>query len=180
MNLIAGIDPGQTGGTINIAIPGEPVPWCAPKMSRWGGEVPTPARERLAAWKSGAQALAYRVMSSNGWEPLSGPIQARVWLFWSPPMSWPKWKRFCAMEGHIAHDKTPDADNSAKAALDAVKGICFGDDCRVTALSINKDWLPWPRVEMQISEVRKVSSAVKTQAEFLAYGFNRASIGDAA
>lgn len=51
---------------------------------------------------------------------------------WFPvPASWPKKKRAAAMSGDIYPTAKPDADNIAKAILDALNGIAFHDDKQV-------------------------------------------------
>jgi Holliday junction resolvase RusA-like endonuclease len=47
---------------------------------------------------------------------------------------------------------TPDFDNLAKAAADAITGICIRDDKFIVVARIEKWYSDRPRVEMDISE----------------------------
>lgn len=38
------------------------------------------------------------------------------------------------------HTQKPDAENVAKAVLDALTGICWRDDSQVCSLTVNKKW----------------------------------------
>jgi Holliday junction resolvase RusA-like endonuclease len=52
------------------------------------------------------------------------------------------------MEG-APHIKKPDADNVAKAVLDALNGLAFEDDSRIYVLNVAKRYtLVEPRVEV--------------------------------
>jgi Holliday junction resolvase RusA-like endonuclease len=57
------------------------------------------------------------------------------------------------LEGQIRHTKKCDADNLAKAVLDALNGIAYYDDSQVCELSVSKLYSDNPRVIVSISEI---------------------------
>lgn len=69
---------------------------------------------------------------------LTGPVQAVMTFRFPIPESWPIWKKEAAANGHLVHDKKPDADNLMKTIMDACNGIVYGDDCQVFRPTINK------------------------------------------
>lgn len=60
---------------------------------------------------------------------------------WFPvPASWPKKKRAAAMSGDIYPTAKPDADNIAKAILDALNGIAYHDDKQAVEVLVTKQY----------------------------------------
>ena len=78
---------------------------------------------------------------------------------WFPvPASWPKKKRAAAMAGDIYPTAKPDADNIAKAILDALNGIAFHDDKQVADCRIGKRYTfrddDSPRIVVHIAPMK--------------------------
>lgn len=81
------------------------------------------------------------------------PLRAIIRAFFPIPKSASKKKREQMEAGKIRHTKKCDADNIAKACLDALNGIAFYDDSQVCELSISKFYGDTPKVEIIIDEV---------------------------
>ena len=110
---------------------GEPVPQSRPRFGR-GGRVYEPAR--MTAFKSAIRAAASAAMAGSS--PLSEPVACTLRFF----------RKFKATARNFG-----DADNLAKAVLDAVNGLAFVDDSQVTSLLIQKfQDRENPRVEVSI------------------------------
>lgn len=81
------------------------------------------------------------------------PLRAVIRAFFPIPKSASKKKQEQMEAGKIRHTKKCDADNIAKACLDALNGIAFYDDSQVCELSISKFYGDTPKVEIIIDEV---------------------------
>lgn len=128
--------------TFTFTIPGEPVAKGRPRVTRTGHAY-TPQKTRTYEgyirdlWRANrAPAL-----------PTGQPIRVSVAAHFPVPKSTSKKKRL-GMEG-APHIKKPDADNVAKAVLDALNGLAFEDDSRIYILNVAKRYtLGEPRVEV--------------------------------
>ena len=130
--------------TVNFTIPGEPVAKGRPRMTRTGRAY-TPSKTRL--YEAHIQDL-WRAKSAPTL-PTGQPLMVFVDAYFSVPKSVSKKQRM-QMEG-APHIKKPDADNVAKAVLDALNGLAFDDDSRICVLSATKQYtLGEPRVEVRI------------------------------
>lgn len=123
-------------------IPGEPVAKGRPRMTR-SGHVYTPSKTRLyeehvrVAFKQKRDAEQF----------YSYPLRVFIAAYFSIPKSVSKKKRL-AMDG-TPHTKKCDADNVAKAVLDALNGVAFADDSAIHDLHIVKRYtMDEPRVEV--------------------------------
>ena len=70
------------------------------------------------------------------------------------PASWSKAKRARALAGVDWHTSKPDADNVAKAILDACNGVVFRDDSQIVMLTATKEFSETPGVRVVIREVQ--------------------------
>jgi len=117
---------------IEILIPGEPVAQGRPRFARRGRSVVAfdPAKSRT--WKASAQ--AHMVMAFPG-PPMRGPLSVEVAATFACPKS--QWRK---REPQAArwHEKRPDAENVAKAVLDAATGVLWFDDAQVSRLLVLK------------------------------------------
>lgn len=122
-----------------IFIPGEPIAQPRHKFRVVGKgksaiAVPyLPSKHPVHPWKQSI-ALLYR---SNGGAPKieSGPVQVSLGFVLCRPDSYTT-KR--GPNDREWHDRRPDPDNLAKAALDALKGIAWHDDAQICRLSVAK------------------------------------------
>ena len=64
------------------------------------------------------------------------PLRATVTAFFTVPKSTSK-KKAAALDG-TPHTKRPDADNLAKAILDALNVHAYNDDSAVSSLTVRK------------------------------------------
>ncbi|MCY1435909.1 Endodeoxyribonuclease RusA [compost metagenome] len=86
-----------------------------------------------------------------GKPPIIGPVELRLNLVCSVPVSWSKAKRVQALAGEIVPTKKPDIDNVVKAICDALNGIVWMDDVQVTDLVVRKRFGSDPHVEATIT-----------------------------
>lgn len=86
--------------------------------------------------------------ASFGGRPLSVSIRS----YYKIPRSAAKRQRERMLADKTWPTKKPDADNIAKAVLDALNGIAYKDDAQVICLDIVKHWDIDPRVEVWISD----------------------------
>ena len=56
------------------------------------------------------------------------------------------------LAGDLLPCKKPDIDNIAKAVLDALNGVAYGDDNQVTALEVSKHYAAEAHVDVIIFE----------------------------
>ena len=133
---------------IRIVIPGVPVAKGRPRVTRQGRAY-TPAKtmawEQMAAWEAAAQMQGRRM--------LEGPVQVSIVASWPIPVSWPQWRKRAALQGRVAHTRKPDGDNVAKAVLDALQDVVFGDDSGVVRLQVTKCWDQTGQVLVDVSEI---------------------------
>ena len=80
-----------------------------------------------------------------------GPVQVEINAFFGVPKSTSKKKSAAMIIGDIKPTKKPDADNIAKAVLDAMNGIVYHDDTQVCRLVVSKYYSDQPRIEVQVS-----------------------------
>lgn len=66
------------------------------------------------------------------------PLSLELQFTFTPPASWPTWKRQAAVAGDLAATAKPDLDNLEKAVLDALNGIAWVDDGQVFAVAKSK------------------------------------------
>jgi Holliday junction resolvase RusA-like endonuclease len=125
--------------TYQVVIPGEPVPQGRPRFRVVDGRprVYDPARART--WKEGAAWLMRTARNDRRpfelWFP-GGPVEARVTLVFPCPQ---RDRRVRVPAERRAHDTWPDADNLAKAVMDAAtKARVWRDDGQVARLVVDK------------------------------------------
>jgi len=86
------------------------------------------------AWK-GNIALSFRQVVESG-PPITGPVALKISFLMPRPK---KYMRKKDPEGTMLHTKKPDADNLAKAAMDALTQIgLWVDDTQVCKLYVEK------------------------------------------
>ena len=117
---------------LTIEIPGEPCAQGRPRFARRGQHVVAYDPSKSRTWKATAQDFMRHAMA--GAQPTQGPVEcAIVATFTCPKGDWRK-------EPVIArwHAKRPDAENVAKAILDAATGVLWLDDAQVSRLEVSK------------------------------------------
>ena len=83
---------------------------------------------------------------------ITGPILMCIKVYRSIPKSMPKKNRELALTGLIRPIQKPDLDNFCKAAMDALRGIYWIDDCQVVEYmaETGKYYSDTPRVEVEV------------------------------
>ena len=71
---------------------------------------------------------------------MEGAVACRIELYFNVPQSYACGKYLAAKHNVIKPTgrNTGDADNHAKAILDALKGICWNDDSQVTRMIVER------------------------------------------
>ena len=142
---------------IEFFVPGTPVGKGRPRAARRGAGVVmfTPGRtvdyEALVA-ATAAAALAGDAPLAH--QLLDGPLAAMLEMQFPVPASWSRARRARALAGAEWHTSRPDADNVAKAILDACNGVVFRDDSQIVMLTATKEFSETPGVRVVIREVQ--------------------------
>lgn len=119
-----------------------------PRTSVRGGipRVYTDAATRK--YEASISKVAVGVMA--GRRPLDGPLSVSVRLRLSPPISMSKRERARVLAGEQPYFGRVDVDNAAKAVLDALNGICWGDDNQIVRLFVTKIAAEMPGIDLRI------------------------------
>ena len=134
--------------TIEFTVPGKPVPMARPRVTVRGTYTPKRCRDYKAAVAIAAKA------AMRGKEPLEGAVSCWIDSYFDIPKSYTQGKKLAARHNVIkpVGRNTGDADNHAKAILDALKGICLADDSQVTRLIVFKRLSNQDKVSVLIRE----------------------------
>lgn len=135
--------------TFRVVIPGPPQSWQRPRFAGRSRRVYSPSS--LEVWYDAAALAIWPLWSKS--TPLSGPLRIVVDAVTARPKSLPAALKSCgwsaarwrATPGRVARPTTPDVDNFAKAALDALQGdpakrrpVVIHDDRSVVELVARK------------------------------------------
>ena len=131
---------------IKFTVPGAPVGKGRPRFTR-AGHAYTP--EKTAEYEEKVR-LCWKAQTGSGFAG-GVPLKASIIADFPIPKSASK-KKAAAMDGTF-HTSRPDADNVAKAILDALNGYLYPDD---SAVQIDRCWKVYtngaPRVDVEIRE----------------------------
>lgn len=130
---------------LDIVIPIEPQGKARPRFDSRSRRTYTPTKTIKYEWEI---QKAFRE-SYPDMIPPSGDLNVQIIACFSMPKSWSKKKKQEALLGHCR--KKPDADNIAKAILDALNGLAYVDDAQVVELSVVKYWANEPSVTVTIT-----------------------------
>lgn len=142
--------------TLLFRVNGIPQGKARPRFTK-GGRAYTPAKTRRyeADVEAALKAAAIQGFVKHGKDT---PLEACVTAWFPVPASWPKKKRAAALSGALYPTGKPDADNIAKAVLDAVNGIAFHDDKQIVSLTVRKRYTfrgdDTPRVVVHIAPMK--------------------------
>lgn len=137
---------------IKFEVLGTPVGKSRPKFSTVNGHAVAYTPAKTANYETLVR-LSYQQQIGAFMFDKDKPLRAIIRAFFPIPKSASKKKREQMEAGKIRHTKKCDADNIAKACLDALNGIAFYDDSQVCELSISKFYGDTPKVEIIIDEV---------------------------
>lgn len=136
--------------TIEFTVPGTPKGKGRPRFARIGNGVRTYTPAETANYEA---RIAYECASqARGQIPLDGPLSVEIGAVFEPPKSLSKRKRAELATG-APHTKKPDCDNIAKAVLDALNGVAYGDDKQVCRQHVEKVYGEDARLDVRISQV---------------------------
>lgn len=131
---------------IKFTVPGVPVGKGRPRFMK-NGHTYTPQKTRDYEDKV---VLCWKCQSGKGFAA-GVPLAANISAFFSVPRNLSR-EKANALDS-TPHTKRPDADNVAKAILDALNGHAYQDDSAIAFLSVQKYYLLGaPRVEVTIEE----------------------------
>ena len=139
---------------IEFFVPGTPVGKGRPRAARRGAGVVMFTPEKTADYESLVAATASNAMRAEAGPLFTGPLEAVLEMRFPVPASWSKAKRARALAGVEWHTSKPDADNVAKAILDACNGVVFRDDSQIVMLTATKEFSETPGVRVVIREVQ--------------------------
>jgi len=120
--------------TVTVVVPGEPQGKARARVSRRNGlpRMYTPNKtasyERMVGWMA----------REAGVRPCKGPVTLSVAAHFLMPQSASKSRKAEMMLTRPT--KKPDIDNVAKAVLDGLLSIAYGDDAQVVGLHVTKHW----------------------------------------
>ena len=139
---------------IEFFVPGTPVGKGRPRAARRGAGVVMFTPEKTAGYEAlvAATAAAALACDALAHQLLDGPLEAVLEMRFPAPASWSKAKRARALAGAEWHTSKPDADNVAKAILDACNGVVFRDDAQVVVMIATKAFSEEPGVRVVIRE----------------------------
>ena len=143
---------------IEFFVPGTPVGKGRPRATRRGAGVVMFTPEKTADYEALVAATAAAALAGGmrigTSQLLDGPLAAMLEMQFPVPASWSKARRARALAGVEWHISKPDADNVAKAVLDACNGVVFRDDAQVVMLTATKQFSETPGVRVVIREVQ--------------------------
>ena len=139
---------------IEFFVPGAPIGKERPRAARRGAGVVMFTPEKTAGYEALVAATAAAALAGDAptHQLLDGPLEAVLEMRFPVPASWSKAKRARALAGVEWHTSKPDADNVAKAVLDACNGVVFRDDAQVVMLVATKVFSDEPGVRVVIRE----------------------------
>jgi len=148
---------------IRIIVTSEPVAKGRPRVTTVNGRPRTYTPKKTASWENDCRQLARIEMGSR--KPLQGPVRVEVIAVFTPPASWPAWKRDAALSGALLHTGKPDASNLAKAAEDALNGVVWGDDAQVVELVVRKSYGERAMVEILVKSLPASPSQITRKTD---------------
>ena len=116
-----------------VEIPGTPVAQPRHRVSARGGFARTYLPKKHPVHEYKRRIAEY----TADWPVFVGPVNVFIEVAFPMPQSWSYKKQETMREAY--HAQKPDADNIAKAILDALKAR-WKDDAQVARLSIDKRW----------------------------------------
>ena len=140
-----------------IRINGIPQGKGRPRFTK-GGKAYTPQKTRR--YEEAVRGAAMLAAQAQGFVKHDDdtPLEACISAWFPVPASWSKKKRAAAMAGDIYPTAKPDADNLAKAILDALNGIAYRDDKQVVSCTVGKRYTfrddDTPRVVVHIAPMK--------------------------
>lgn len=130
---------------IRFSVPGAPVAKARPRFTK-NGHAYTPDKTR--SYEAIVKLCAMKAM--KGKKLLTGAISLSVTAFFPIPKSCTNSVRAKALSGEFRHTKKPDWDNVGKVVSDALNGVVYADDAKVSHATVDKRYSDFPRVEVLV------------------------------
>lgn len=137
---------------IQFTVLGEPVGKSRPKFSTFNGHAMAYTPQKTVNYETLVK-LSYQQQCNGKPYDKDIPLRAEITAYFPIPKSTSMKRKKMMLDGQIRHTKKCDADNLAKAVLDALNGIAYYDDSQVCELSVSKLYSDNPRVIVNISEI---------------------------
>lgn len=137
---------------IQFTVLGEPTGKQRPKFSTFNGHAMAYTPQKTVNYETLVK-LSYQQQCNDKPYDKDIPLRAEITAYFPMPKSTSMKRKKMMLEGQIRHTKKCDADNLAKAVLDALNGIAYYDDSQVCELSVSKLYGDNPRVIVNISEI---------------------------
>ena len=139
--------------SISFTVIGNPVGKGRPKFSTVNGHAVAYTPKKTANYETLVK-LSYQQQCGDC-KPFDKdlPLTATITAYFPIPKSVSKRKREIMQGGLVPHTKKPDADNLAKAVLDALNGIAYQDDSQIAALRVTKYYSEEPHVDVEIHKL---------------------------
>jgi Holliday junction resolvase RusA-like endonuclease len=129
---------------ITFSVPGAPVAKGRPRLSARGGLARAYTPSKTRHYEDLIRIAAGEAMGQRA--PIEDAVVLTITAFVAAPKAMSRAKRALALDGTLKPITRPDADNYAKAALDACNAILFRDDSQVADLIIRKRFSDRPRL----------------------------------
>ena len=138
---------------IQFTVLGCPVGKGRPKFSTFNGHATAYTPAKTVNYENLVK-LSYQQQCGGIMYEKDVPLRAIIKAYFPIPKSTSRKKHDAMIRKEILYTKKCDADNLAKAVLDALNGIAYYDDAQVCQLIVSKMYSDEPRVEVSISEVQ--------------------------
>jgi len=124
---------------MKFRVVGDIVAYKNPKAS-FSGKIHMYSPKEMKIYQTAISLIARNYMQINNLAPISGAVKLSIWAYFKIPKSFKGSKLKHILGGTFKHTVKPDRTNILKCIEDAVKDICFGDDCVVTEGQIKKSY----------------------------------------
>lgn len=141
--------------SVSFAVAGKPQGKGRPRFAVRGGHARAYTPEATREYEARAAGAARVAMA--GEDPFGGAVEVELAVYLPVPSRFNKAQREAALAGVIRPTCKPDADNVAKAVLDAAQGIAFEDDAQVSDLIVRRRFSAVPGVDVRITAVEVVA-----------------------
>lgn len=135
-----------------IVVPGDPVGKARARTVRTkSGAICSYTPKRTVDYENEVRDIFIRVTGKipyGTFSPLDEPVRMTIRAFFMPPKGFNP--GFLVETEDVPCTKRPDADNIAKIILDALNGLAYTDDSKVSELLVVKRYSKKPRVEVNV------------------------------
>lgn len=135
---------------VRFSVPGEPKGKGRPRFSNAGKYVKTYTPHDTVVYENLVR-LSYT--QAHPKVKLTGALRAEIRAYFPIPASVSKKKREAMIAGKVRYTKKIDADNLAKAVLDALNNVAYDDDKQIVELFVSKDYSEEPQVIVVLTEI---------------------------